>query len=297
MSRSPAPLPPRRRAARWTALGLAATLGLAPPAHARQQEPGSCAPAAAAAPSGRGDAHARAPQQHGLRLLLNIPARRLEVFEGNERTRSYPVAVGTPAHPTPTGEFAISLVVWNPWWYPPPSDWARNEKPVPPGPNNPMGRVKLRFDDLYYIHGTPDPSSIGRAASHGCVRMSNRDVVELARLVHRYASPDLSAARRERIATDRRNTHTVPLALPVPLEVVYRLVEVRAGRLEIHPDIYRRARRPLDEQVVEALSRAGYDPAALDPEKLGTLLRKAARGSVSAPIHELLREPLPPIGG
>src|SRR5262245_27755708 len=101
-------------------------------------------------------------------LVLNIPATRLDVWAGDSLTRSYRVAVGSIIYPTPTGFFEITDLTWNPWWIPPPSEWARSETAKRPGPSNPMGRVKIRFDDYLYLHGTGETNSLGRAASHGC---------------------------------------------------------------------------------------------------------------------------------
>lgn len=66
-----------------------------------------------------------APEQ-GLRLELNVPAYRLDLLVGGRLLWSYTVAVGMPRHPTPIREYAIGEIVWNPWWFPPPSDWARD---------------------------------------------------------------------------------------------------------------------------------------------------------------------------
>ena len=60
----------------------------------------------------------------------------------------------------------------HPWWYPPASDWAKGEKPVPPGPGNPLGTRWMGLSAAGVgIHGTPDAASIGYSASHGCIRM------------------------------------------------------------------------------------------------------------------------------
>ena len=60
----------------------------------------------------------------------------------------------------------------NPWWYPPPSPWAEDAEPVPPGPGNPLGTRWMGLSAPYVgIHGTPDAASIGYSASHGCIRM------------------------------------------------------------------------------------------------------------------------------
>jgi hypothetical protein len=68
--------------------------------------------------------------------------------------------------------FAIVVKQRDPWWYPPASPWADGEKPVPPGPGNPLGTRWMGLSaPLVGIHGTPDAASIGYSASHGCIRM------------------------------------------------------------------------------------------------------------------------------
>jgi lipoprotein-anchoring transpeptidase ErfK/SrfK len=61
----------------------------------------------------------------------------------------------------------------DPWWIPPPnSAWAAGEKPIPPGPGNPLGTRWMGLSaPAVGIHGTPDAASIGYSASHGCIRM------------------------------------------------------------------------------------------------------------------------------
>ena len=90
-----------------------------------------------------------------LRLDINLPAFRLDAYIGDSLVRTIPIAVGMPAYKSPRGEFAITSIEWNPWWIPPKSPWAAKEKVTPPGPGNPMGRVKLNFRELYFLHGTP----------------------------------------------------------------------------------------------------------------------------------------------
>ena len=72
----------------------------------------------------------------------------------------------------------------NPWWYPPPSGWAADSDPVPPGPGNPLGTRWMGISAPYVgIHGTPDAASIGYSASHGCIRMRIPDAEWLFRHV------------------------------------------------------------------------------------------------------------------
>jgi murein L,D-transpeptidase YcbB/YkuD len=219
-------------------------------------------------------------------LDLNLPAFRLDVFEGGRRVREIRVAVGTPDHPTPVGDFEIMRVVWNPWWYPPPFEWAENEKVTPPGPDNPTGRVKLFFGYYLFLHGTPLEESLGRAASHGCVRMSNADAIVLARLVHAEASPNVASALLDSLEADSRRTRSIDLEAPVPLAIRYNLVELREGRIEIHADIYRRGQSGPAE-VLAAFERAGLDPARIDPQALAAAMREEP--PLSVPLEQVLR--------
>jgi hypothetical protein len=238
------------------------------------------------APSGAGPCGQAA--EAVLRLELNIPAYRLDACVDGLVVRSYRVAVGTRKYPTPVGDFRIAEVVWNPWWRPPPSPWARDRKVTPPGPDNPVGRVKLTFRPLYHLHGTPEEGSLGQAASHGCVRLANADVIDLARRVHRSASPDVAEATLDRLEAEPWRTTTIPLAMPVPLRIVYRLAEVRDGRLVVQPDVYRRG-GDARGQALLALREHGIAADAVDPRRLDELLRAARRTSASLPLEELLR--------
>jgi lipoprotein-anchoring transpeptidase ErfK/SrfK len=98
------------------------------------------------------------------RIIVDISDRRLYLLDGNAIVKSYPVGIGKMVTQTPFGQFYIV-----------------NKQDNPGGP---YGAYWLGMSKPHYgIHGTNDPSSIGRHVSHGCVRMYNRDVVELAKIV------------------------------------------------------------------------------------------------------------------
>jgi murein L,D-transpeptidase YcbB/YkuD len=222
----------------------------------------------------------------GVEIVVNIPAGELAVHEGSGLTRVYPVAVGTRLHPTPVGEFALTRAVWNPWWHPPATWWARNERPQPPGPANAMGRAKLSFKPLYFIHGTAETETLGQPASHGCVRMSNADVIDLARLVHRHATPNLDPALLDRLARDPRSTREIALERPVTLRIVYRRAELRGDEVLVHPDVYRRGgSRELAWEIVDALAERGRTVRAAD---LVPLLDGVDREGGTLSLSELL---------
>lgn len=215
-----------------------------------------------------------APAQ--VRIDINIPANRLRVLDGDSVLRTYRVSVGVPGHDTPDGAFTIERAEWNPSWRPPQGrEWARDARFTPPGPNNPMGRVKLFFAPLYYIHGTPDTASIGQAASHGCVRMRNRDVIELARLLHQHAQPTVAPVEIDGILRRSGTTRWSTFRAPVPLALRYDPVEIEGDELRIYPDVYERSRIHT-EGVIQALLAAGYDARSIDRQQVRAVLRRAA---------------------
>jgi murein L,D-transpeptidase YcbB/YkuD len=226
---------------------------------------------------------------HPIRVAVNLPAFRLDVFAGDSVVRSMPVAIGMRGFRTPRGEFDITSVEWNPWWIPPNSAWARKEKPTPPGRGNPMGRVKLNFQPLYFLHGTPLEQSIGSAASHGCIRMKNADAVELARLVERFGAPMFAGDDIERIAADTVTTRIVLLEAPVPIEIRYDLVEVRDRRVFVYRDVYNLAVRPLRAELYTTLAGHGLDTMRLDESAVRRFLRRIAPAGSSILTDSLLK--------
>jgi hypothetical protein len=232
-----------------------------------------------------------------LRLRLNVPAYRLEVVEQGSVTRTIPVAVGQPKYRTPIGHFRIDYAVWNPWWRPPPSDWARKERPQPPGWSNPVGRVKLHVTGLVFMHGTPLEQSLGSAASHACVRLANADAIELARLIHARAGPALPNALLDELVADTSRTRTIVLSRAVPVDIDYALAEVQGEELVLYADVYRYAgaRVPdVESQAMRALRAARGDSAAIDVARLRTLVRSARRATARLPLDSLIAREAPP---
>jgi len=225
-----------------------------------------------------------------LRLVLNVPAYRLDVVESGAVTRSIPVAVGQPKYRTPLGHFRIDYAVWNPSWRPPDSEWARRERPKAPGWSNPVGRVKLHVTGLVFLHGTPIEASLGTAASHACVRMSNPDAIALARLVHAHAGPPIPPTLLDELVADTARTRTLVLSRTVPVDIEYGLAEVRDADLVLYFDVYRYAgtRVPSTEaQGIEALRARRGDTAAIRLARLHELARSARRATVRLPLDSL----------
>jgi lipoprotein-anchoring transpeptidase ErfK/SrfK len=109
-------------------------------------------------------------------VVIRRGSNRLHLYRGMRPWRTFGVATGQSQYPTPLGRWRIVVKWKNPWWYPPDSEWAKDEEPIPPGPGNPLGTRWMGLSaPAVGIHGTPDAASIGYSASHGCIRMQISD--------------------------------------------------------------------------------------------------------------------------
>ncbi len=106
-------------------------------------------------------------------IVVSIPERKLVLMEDGAVKKVYPVAVGKASTPSPSGRFTINTRVSDP-------TYSHRGKVVAPGPRNPVGSRWMGLSVKGYgIHGTNEPGSIGKAASHGCIRMGKADLEEL----------------------------------------------------------------------------------------------------------------------
>jgi hypothetical protein len=115
-----------------------------------------------------------------LRIVVDRSANTLTLYKNGKVEKVYHVATGQPAYPTPSGEFEITDMQEDPTWTPPDSEWAKDAKPIAPGPDNPLGTRWMGLSaPSVGIHGTNNPASIGYSVSHGCIRMAIPDVEDL----------------------------------------------------------------------------------------------------------------------
>ena len=127
-------------------------------------------------------------------VLVSIPDRKLAVIEDGDVIATFPVAVGADESPSPTGEFQIISRVANPTYY-------RPGTVIPSGKDNPVGTRWIGLSQKGYgIHGTNAPRSIGHAASHGCIRLRNRDVEKLFTMLQVGDVVQIRAERDDQIA-------------------------------------------------------------------------------------------------
>ena len=168
--------------------------------------------AAAAAQSKQAQGTAAEPVTHDRVIVVSLEDRQLALVEDGQVKKVYTVAVGKPSTPSPVGTFAIGRRVVNP-------TYAHNGRIVPPGPGNPVGTRWMGLSIRGYgIHGTNEPKSIGKAASHGCIRMGKADLEEFYELVSVGDTVELVGQRNEetaRLFGDGQNPAAPANAQPV----------------------------------------------------------------------------------
>jgi lipoprotein-anchoring transpeptidase ErfK/SrfK len=124
-------------------------------------------------------------------LLVRHGERKLYLYQNGKITHSWTVAVGQPNFPTPTGVYEVTELRYMPTWVNPAPDGWGSDMPaeIAPGTSNPLGLRAINWSaPAIRFHGTENLSSLGTAASHGCVRMSNEDVIELYDMIQVGAS-------------------------------------------------------------------------------------------------------------
>ena len=134
------------------------------------------------------------------KVLVSKACSCVEAYDAqNQLLAHYPATMGSEHDPLPIGDWKISKPQWNPvFYYNSNLFWDANERnakaKIKPGPNNPVGVVWIGLSKEHYgIHGTPEPSTIGKTQSHGCIRLTNWDATELAMMV----KPGMPASLRE----------------------------------------------------------------------------------------------------
>jgi L,D-transpeptidase ErfK/SrfK len=189
-------------------------------------------------------------------ILINIPQRMLFYFKDGQHLHHFPVGLGRPDWPTPTGSFTVVIKEENPVWDVPPSireEMRREGKPVqtcvPPGPENPLGKHWLGLSRRGYgIHGTIAPASVYQFRTHGCVRLHPDDIAALF--------PTVSPG--------------------TPVTIMYqRLMLAKVGNrifLEVHPDIY--AKQPEPMQQLHEVTRLYNLTADIDWQRAEDIIRR-----------------------
>ena len=156
-----------------------------------------------------------------LRFLVDISDRKLRLMQGDRKTAEHDVAVGSEKWPTPIGSWEIQRVDLNPEWVPPKSEeWAEDrERKAPGDPENPMGRARLVYKMPNTIHGTDNLDSLGKATSHGSIRVANEVALQLAEKLLRAGGTWEGPEWFRSMTENRSKEFQIDLENPVPIKV------------------------------------------------------------------------------
>jgi lipoprotein-anchoring transpeptidase ErfK/SrfK len=179
------------------------------------------------------------------RVVVNIPAFRMDLFQDGSLIKSYQIGIGYPEFPLPQGLRKAQSIIFNPTWTPPDSPWVAKMKNVTAGETvaagdklNPLGPIKIPIGLPSLIHGGKSPAKIGKFASHGCVGLTNAQVKDFAMMLGRASSTDISDKKIASILENKEHTQTVKLSQAVPVELRYETIVVEDGKLHIYKDVY-----------------------------------------------------------
>jgi lipoprotein-anchoring transpeptidase ErfK/SrfK len=180
------------------------------------------------------------------RVVVNIPAFRMDLFQDGSLVKSYKVGIGYPEFPLPFGLRKANQIIFNPTWTPPDSPWVAKMKNVTAGEtvkagdkDNPLGPIKIPIGLPSLIHGGKSPAKIGKFASHGCVGLTTPQVKDFAmQLAKASNTTNLPDSTIQSYLEDPEKTKTVKLNQTVPVELRYETIVLEDGKLHIYKDVY-----------------------------------------------------------
>ena len=229
---------------------------------------------------GKVEKKALEPGDHDIKVTINVPAFQMTLWQDGKEIKSYPVGVGLLDYPIIIGKREASSIEWNPVWIPPSSDWIEKSSTVKAGEiilptdrRNPLGKVKIPLGYGYLIHQAKGPGDLGSLVSHGCVRVMQADLYDLAEKIVAARELDVSPSQ---IAAAKRNKKTLIAKLDpvVPVEITYDTIVVEGGRLYIYPDVYNHKRNTI-ANVRQELRSSGVEDENLTDAQIRKMIAAA----------------------
>jgi lipoprotein-anchoring transpeptidase ErfK/SrfK len=223
------------------------------------------------------------------RVVVNIPAFRMDVFKDGSLVKSYKIGIGYPAFPLPTGLRKAETIIFNPTWTPPDEPWVAKMRNVSVGEKvaagsklNPLGPIKIPIGLPSLIHGGKLPAKIGTFASHGCVGLTTAQVQDFAKLLAQVAGSEISDSAIKSYFANKTKTRVVKLDHVVPVELRYETIVLEDGQLHIYRDVY-------DQDTnTEANLRSVLEVNGIKLEDLG----EEERAQVLDALNAMSRHPL-----
>jgi len=202
------------------------------------------------------------------RIVVNIPAFRMDLFAGGKLIKSYKVGIGYPEFPLPQGLRKAQQIIFNPTWTPPDEPWVKNPgvRVEAGSKQNPLGPIKVPIGAPSLIHGGKAPAKIGTFASHGCVGLTNEQVKDFAKHLAEASQTELSDATIAAYLKKRTRTQVVKLSNLVPVELRYETIVVEDGKVHIYRDVYDQNTNT-EENLRAVLEANGISLEDLSPEE------------------------------
>src|SRR2546428_117241 len=227
------------------------------------------------------DAANRVPNDS--RIVVNIPAYRMDVFDAGRLIKSYKIGIGYPQFPLPTGLRKARVIIFNPTWTPPDEPWVARMKNVSAGEKveagsklNPLGPIKIPIGGPSLIHGGKSPAKLGTFASHGCVGLTTPQVKDFAKILARIGGTSLTDEDLAKFGRDKTQTKQVKLTKAVPVELRYETIVVEDGQLHIYRDVYDEGTNT-EENLRSVLEASGVKLEDLSEDERAQLLDALAQ--------------------
>jgi lipoprotein-anchoring transpeptidase ErfK/SrfK len=221
------------------------------------------------------------------RVVVNIPAYRMDLYQDGNLIKSYKVGIGYPEFPLPTGMRKADTIIFNPTWTPPDEPWVESANKVKPGQKipagsklNPLGPAKIPIGLPSLIHGGKQPSRIGTFASHGCVGLTTPQLNEFIPEFSGLAGSQITEDAVAEYESDKTNTKSVKLNQTVPVELRYETIVAEDGKLHIYRDVYDKNTNT-EENLQQVLAVYGVTPDQLSEKE---------RAQISDALKEMSRD-------
>ncbi len=218
------------------------------------------------------------PGDPDIRLTIDLPSFQMTLWQNDREVRTYPVGIGMVEFPVAISLRVARTIEWNPVWIPPSSDWIERSSTVKPGeivlptdPRNPLGKVKIPLGYGYLLHQAKGPADMGSLVSHGCIRVMQSDLYDLAEKI--VAARDLDVTQDQiRIAKSNKKTLVAEIAPELTVEITYDTIVVENGVLHIYPDVYERKTNTVANVRAE-LRSSGVDDGKVTDAEISRMLK------------------------
>jgi lipoprotein-anchoring transpeptidase ErfK/SrfK len=206
------------------------------------------------------------------RVVVNIPAYRMDVFQEGKLIQSYKIGIGYPQFPLPTGLRKAQSIIFNPTWTPPDEPWVGKMKDIAVGekvpagsPLNPLGPIKIPIGLPSLIHGGKPLAKIGTFASHGCVGLTNPQIKSFTKTLASVRGKQVTDQTIGSYLKDPSKTQVMKLSEAVPVELRYETIVVENGILHIYKDVYDQNTNTEDNlRLVLAKNNVQFDSLTAD---------------------------------